>query len=187
MSLARVPPILAAQKRRFVRGMCPHAGQPCQKQPSTNTASLEAGNKKSGFPRRLPVLRVQPDTPARTSANRNRTSVVRLPCDLIARIIVRRTSGTFANAPPCSMDRRALSICPRPQTGKKCAAKSDLPTNSRLPRPWYRVSAGTMEKSFSRPYNSHFASHSKPLPGRKQCQHKDLRLQASLVAVVALI
>ena len=43
-------PILASQYGRFTTGMEPQRGQPCQKQPSTNTANRARGNAKSGFP-----------------------------------------------------------------------------------------------------------------------------------------
>lgn len=53
--------ILAFQYGRFEDGIEPQRGQPCQKQPSTNTASRARGKAKSGFPaigycRRQPVM-----------------------------------------------------------------------------------------------------------------------------------
>jgi hypothetical protein len=42
-----------SQNLRFVAGTVPCFGHPCQKHPSTNTASRAPGNRKSGFPKRL--------------------------------------------------------------------------------------------------------------------------------------
>jgi hypothetical protein len=52
---------------------------PCQKQPSTNTATLERENTKSGFPGNRGSFIFHPDTPRRTRWARRRFSVV-LPC-----------------------------------------------------------------------------------------------------------
>jgi hypothetical protein len=51
----------AFQNPAFVRGLLPCLGQPCQKHPSTKTASFRRGNTKSGRPvnrepRRHPVI-----------------------------------------------------------------------------------------------------------------------------------
>ena len=77
-SRARLPAIFASQNARRERGRVACSGQPCQKQPSTNTASRARGNAKSGRPgsgrcRRQPVIPCSRSKPAR------RTSVVRLP------------------------------------------------------------------------------------------------------------
>jgi len=61
-SRARFREILASQYPRFESGLRPCSGQPCQKHPSTKTASFLLGNTKSGRPgnlepRRHPIIR----------------------------------------------------------------------------------------------------------------------------------
>lgn len=77
LSRIRFRSILFFQNDVRVEGMCPQRGHPCQKHPSTNTASRRFRKKKSG----LPVIlgwRVQPLMPVRTSAILNKTSVLLL-------------------------------------------------------------------------------------------------------------
>ena len=70
--------ILAAQNGELFFGMWPQRGQPCQKQPSTKTASLLLTKTKSGFPGKPGRCSFHPLKPALTKANRRRISVVRL-------------------------------------------------------------------------------------------------------------
>ncbi|GEM_PF-7022768 len=49
-SLFRFPSIFAFQNARFCLGSRKHLGHPCQKQPSTNTATFCLRNEKSGRP-----------------------------------------------------------------------------------------------------------------------------------------
>lgn len=104
LSLLRFRSIFAFQKALFDRGRCPQLGHPCQKQPSTNTASLWAGKRKSGLPIIPLGLIFHPWTPARTNANRNRRSVVRLSLPRTARIAEERSGAVPANLPPGSFD-----------------------------------------------------------------------------------
>ena len=70
-----------------------HLGQPCQKQPSTNTARRCTGKTKSGFPVKSAAFRVQPRIPARTKAARRRHSVERFPLERTCAITLERVSG----------------------------------------------------------------------------------------------
>ena len=49
-SLFRFPPIFVRQNARFCLGRRKHLGHPCQKQPSTKTATFFFRNEKSGRP-----------------------------------------------------------------------------------------------------------------------------------------
>jgi hypothetical protein len=60
-SLARFPFNFLCHKPRFCRGCVPCFGQPCQKHPSTKTATRCLRNVKSGFPNKA-ILRRQPVT-----------------------------------------------------------------------------------------------------------------------------
>jgi hypothetical protein len=91
--------IFFLQNAALVFGKCPHFGQPCQKQPSTNTATLDLTKTKSGFPGSSLLCIVQPRRPAPTSIARSRRSVVWLPVDLIAPIVLERATGTFSKLP----------------------------------------------------------------------------------------
>lgn len=93
----RFRPIFAAQYAVFVLGMWPQRGQPCQKQPSTNTATFARGKIKSGEPTSFCERVVHSLTPARTSIARRRHSVVRLPREMIARMFQLRSGGGGAN------------------------------------------------------------------------------------------
>lgn len=57
LSRARLAASLRFQKPRLVAGVVACLGQECQKQPSTKTASLSFGNRKSGWPNNLRCLR----------------------------------------------------------------------------------------------------------------------------------
>ncbi len=78
--------IFAFQKHLFFEGMCPQLGQPCQKQPSTKTASSASEKKKSGFPRTSFAFKRQPPIPVLTRAYLRRFSVVALPLPRTAAI-----------------------------------------------------------------------------------------------------
>ncbi len=62
------------QNLRFVAGRFECLGHPCQKHPSTKTASLRVLKKKSGFPKSLGCL-LQPLMPFRRSSVANIISV----------------------------------------------------------------------------------------------------------------
>lgn len=97
-SRCRLPRIFARQNLALCFGQVACAGHPCQKQPSTNTASRARGKTKSGLPangcrRRQPLMRG-----SRKSAT-NRSSVSLLPEPRIRAITAERfalvkTSGT---------------------------------------------------------------------------------------------
>lgn len=82
----------ASQNSRFVAGTTPCTGQPCQKQPSTNTATRCFGKTKSGRPK-TPDLRRHPTKPLRRNTSINRNSVDRLPCPLTSDMICERFFG----------------------------------------------------------------------------------------------
>ena len=71
--------ILAFQYARFCLGTRKQSLQPCQKQPSTNTATDSVGNQKSGTPMMFRGWSFQPLTPVLTSSIRSLTSVERFP------------------------------------------------------------------------------------------------------------
>jgi hypothetical protein len=71
--------ILASQYARFCFGIRKHVLQPCQKQPSTKTATAFFANQKSGMPTMSRGCSSQPLMPPLTSAIRSRTSVERFP------------------------------------------------------------------------------------------------------------
>lgn len=71
--------ILASQYARFSFGIRKQVLQPCQKQPSTKTATAFFANQKSGIPTMSRGCSSQPLMPPLTSAIRSRTSVERFP------------------------------------------------------------------------------------------------------------
>lgn len=86
--------ILFAQNAAFVVGLArEHTGQPCQKQPSTNTAMRSARQTKSGRPGIGRCLR-HPLSPAARNKSRRRSSVLRLPVPRTACIVRERSAGT---------------------------------------------------------------------------------------------
>lgn len=94
-SLRRFVWILSRQKAAFVRGRYLQE-QPCQKQPSTKTATLRAGQAKSGLPLTGQCLRY-PLRPAAQSNLPSGNSVVVLPREWIAAMILDRISfGTWS-------------------------------------------------------------------------------------------
>jgi hypothetical protein len=100
----------APKKSECLEGTWPHFRQPCQKQPSANTASFASGNKKSGRPDSPFGCNCHPLIPARTSASRKRRSVVMFPLPRTAAIARERTGETFSKRPPGSFQCRAFSI-----------------------------------------------------------------------------
>lgn len=67
----------------------PQTGQPCQKQPCTNTHTRDRGNVKSGEPGRGKCLR-HPESPARRNSVASANSVEALPLPRMLRIIAER-------------------------------------------------------------------------------------------------
>jgi hypothetical protein len=80
------------QNSRRVTGILHRVGCQCQKSPSTKTATFRRGNTKSGFPKAVEPRR-HPVTPYARKSVIRRTSVSRLPWDLIAAITAERFSG----------------------------------------------------------------------------------------------
>lgn len=75
------PSIFERQYLRFVFGSRRHRGHPCQKHPSTKTATRRFGNQKSGCPTMSRGCICQPLMPRRTRSSLNRLSVEKLPVD----------------------------------------------------------------------------------------------------------
>jgi hypothetical protein len=96
-SRSLLPTSLFCQNARFVFGMDPWSGQPCQKHPSTNIASLEAGKTKSGLPN-IPDLRRQPTMPWSRNILIRQSSVARLPRLFTRDIIRERFRGEKTSA-----------------------------------------------------------------------------------------
>jgi hypothetical protein len=88
-SLFWLPSIFAFQKARFCLGSRKHLGHPCQKQPSTNTATLCFWNEKSGRPGIGKCL-LQPLIPSAFINFASRTSVFWLPLARIRDMINER-------------------------------------------------------------------------------------------------
>jgi hypothetical protein len=101
--------IFVFQNARRVFGTCPQRGHPCQKQPSTKTASFLCLKKKSGLPGRSIAWRRQPEIFERTNAIRRASSVDLLFFPRIAAIVRDRTSGTLRNLPAGNFSLRFLS------------------------------------------------------------------------------
>lgn len=76
-----LPSILDRQYLRFAFGSRRHRGHPCQKHPSTKTATRPLGNQKSGCPGIERGCIRHPLIPELTRASLNRFSVERLPVD----------------------------------------------------------------------------------------------------------
>jgi hypothetical protein len=85
-SLRRFLSIFADQYSEFVSGADFLLGCPCQKSPSTKTASRTLGNAKSGFPTSV-EFRLQPVIPCLRSRSRKAISVVLLPFERMRLII----------------------------------------------------------------------------------------------------
>lgn len=77
------------QKSRLAIGIDPWCGQPCQKQPSTNTATFSFGNTKSGFPKARDLLR-HPVIPLVRNIVIRRSSVALLPAPFTRDMISER-------------------------------------------------------------------------------------------------
>jgi hypothetical protein len=87
----------AAQNSRLFTGMEPWAGHPCQKQPSTKTASRARRNTKSGLPKTFARLR-QPVILWSRKIDTNRNSVARFPRLFTRPIISDRLAGLNTSA-----------------------------------------------------------------------------------------
>ena len=96
-SRLRFRAIFALQYARFVFGMCPHFGQPCQKHPSTKRATRCLRITRSGFPRVFAGCSRHPRTPCRRSSETSRASVVLFPDERIARMFLLRFSAGLLN------------------------------------------------------------------------------------------
>lgn len=79
-----------SQYDRFALGTCPHLGHPCQKHPSTKTATRWLAKKKSGVPGTELCRSFHPRTEFRINRARRRFSVVALEPALIALILADR-------------------------------------------------------------------------------------------------
>lgn len=77
-SRPRLVAIFLRQNLEFCLGIVPCFGQPCQKQPSTKSASLALGKTKSGLPN-SGLLRRQPEIFAARKREMSLSSVARLP------------------------------------------------------------------------------------------------------------
>jgi hypothetical protein len=124
-SRVRLRLILAAQNFLRVAGTRQRVGCPCQKSPSTNTATFSAGKTKSGFPnngnpRRHPVMRC-----FRRRAM-SLSSVARLPRERMAAI----TADLFSFEKMSTI--RAMSDCPPRGENLKPAPPSQHSTTGRL-------------------------------------------------------
>lgn len=89
LSRAMLRAILLDQYSRFFLGSRHFLGCPCQKQPSTKTATLARGNTKSGFPKRGYFLR-QPTILSLRKMARRAASVDAFPLDFTWAIIQER-------------------------------------------------------------------------------------------------
>src|SRR5579859_2301264 len=98
--------------------MCPQRGHPCQKHPSTKTATCFLLNKKSGVPGRVHARTFQPLTRFLMSSARSRSSVVLLEPALIARMFRDRNSEVsnfkaFDVLSRCKVAQSQRNICNR--------------------------------------------------------------------------
>jgi hypothetical protein len=120
-SRCRLRAIFAFQNGLRVLGVWPHFGQPCQKQPSTNTASRGRGKKKSGRPA-TPVGCIRhPAMPARTRPSLRGHSVERLLLPRMDDIIRERVVLTPVNWPSFNFDLRKRSTGEQSQSNKATA------------------------------------------------------------------
>lgn len=139
--------ILSRQNLVFVLGKYLQR-HPCQKQPSTNTATLSLGHAKSGLPSTVHCLRY-PRRPADQSRCPNACSVDRFPAERTAAMILDRTSlGTRSMLIVQSgIQNSALRISSarRPRSSAAHAARSlpSLCTESRR-----RTPSGNTSTSF---------------------------------------
>ena len=118
--------ILRSQYARFATGNVPHFAHPCQKHPSTKTASFARGKAKSGLPK-MAKCRRQPVTLAARKASTSAPSVERFPRDRTADIMRERTVGLKMSAmlhlndsrAHCQDPDRALPLATRPSRSKQ--------------------------------------------------------------------
>lgn len=89
--------ILRVQKATRDFGVRPCSGQPCQKQPSTNTATFPVRNTKSGFPK-SETPRLQPVIRCLRRIAASRSSVARFPQDRTRDIRLERSLAVSVSA-----------------------------------------------------------------------------------------
>jgi hypothetical protein len=99
--------ILASQNVWLLLGARRHRGQPCQKHPSTKSATRILGQQKSGVPR-IGYCRRHPISPRWRSKRASLTSVERLPLDRTAAIILERVALSYLSTTPLSYRLGAL-------------------------------------------------------------------------------
>jgi hypothetical protein len=92
LSLCRLRRIFSFQYATLELGTRLHLAHPCQKHPSTKMRRRFRRKTKSGLPGRSDGLTSHPQTPALTSAPRNRHSVERLPWERTRPMTLERTS-----------------------------------------------------------------------------------------------
>jgi hypothetical protein len=93
-SRRRFTRIFSSQKDFLVSGARRQRGHPCQKQPSTNNATLCLGQQKSGVPRIGRCLR-HPPSPMSRNRLTMRSSVERFPLARTADIILERVLASY--------------------------------------------------------------------------------------------
>lgn len=117
LSLVLLAVSLRDQNSRLFVGIFECFGQPCQKQPSTNTATFNFGNTKSGLPNSL-KLRLQPVKPSDLNRAINFNSVSLFPLPRIRditelRFSIVKTSGIDSNQAatrPCSLFTKSSTL-----------------------------------------------------------------------------
>jgi hypothetical protein len=99
LALRTLPMILLSQYSWFCWGMRRQRLQPCQKHPSTNTATRSEANQKSGTPGISLGCSLHPRIPDLISAILTRTSVDRFPFDRTFAISRLRSSLDSGSTP----------------------------------------------------------------------------------------
>jgi len=97
------PLIFCFQYCRFPLGSRKHFLQPCQKQPSTKTASRFDSNQKSGLPGILAASSFHPQIPCLTRAMRSLTSVDLFPLDRT--LLINRLRPVFVSESTAEIHR----------------------------------------------------------------------------------
>lgn len=101
LSRRRFASILSRQNLALLRGKLLQRGHPCQKQPSTNTATLRPGQAKSGRPSTVQCLRY-PRNPDAQRSLPSASSVLRFPLDRTAAMFVDLASFETRSIAPSS-------------------------------------------------------------------------------------
>jgi hypothetical protein len=119
--------IFSLQNFVLLRGRYLHE-HPCQKHPSTNTATFRLGHAKSGRPTIGQCFRY-PRIPEAQRTRPNANSVVRLPLERTEAMIFDRTSmETWSMAhQPCVANGTSRASDPRPQFGLTAPGSSGAP------------------------------------------------------------